>query len=235
MKNIVLTVCMCIALGAYSQQTTKDTLSVYESEIEYVKRILTDQEVLDSLIVQAIESSNILKSYEAEIHQNSENVKQQKRKWISSFRVGLNLYSSATTLDENNNSVTTQGILPNTGLTLSIDPEKFVNRRSYIRYAEHEKERAQQRYLDQKKQVEAWIVNQYYQYLNSLESIVIRTGMLDVRRQNYVLIETEFKQGKIDYSTLMVAQNNVYLAEEALIQVQIDARKKKREIDVFLK
>ena len=206
----------------------------YVKEILAVNRILNDAEVLDSLVERVYAQSGLLKAFDEEILMYEEERLQKKRNWVSSFRFGVNLFSAQTTLDGEAQSVTTLGVLPNVGLTMAVDPEKLVNRRSYIRQAENKQDRSRYLQSDQKQMLKKELLNAYYDYLTLLESLVIKAKTLESRQQHVYAMEIEFRNGNAQIQELLVVQNQVYLMEEDLMKARITAGKKKSEIEILL-
>ena len=205
-----------------------------EQEIKHVTEILQDERALDSLSSLAVKNSNLLKAIDEEIKMYEEEVKQKKRIWLTSFRFGVNLFSANTQLSEEGASVTTLGVLPTFGVNMSVDPEKLVNRRSYIRQSDNKKAYSQFMHLETQQEIKREIRTMYYDYLILLESINVRRHSLDVREQQELYVENQVKAGESTYDILLIASSQVHLAEEALISVTINAMKKKSEIEVYI-
>ena len=159
---------------------------------------------------------------------------QKKRNWVSSFRLGVNLFSASTSLNQDDQSFTTYGVLPNVGLNLTIDPAQLVNRKSMMRQAENKKTQTFFQQEDQKQMLKVRILNLYYEYLAMLESILIRQHSLDARKQYLRVFEIDFKNGNRTLDELLVIQHQVYLAEESLMKGHVQSMKMKSEIEILL-
>ena len=118
----------------------------------------------------------------------------KKRKWLSSLRFGVNFFNVNTTIDENNNSVTSAGLLPNLGLTIGIDPEKIINRKSYVREAQYDVKRAENRIETTKREIKGLIIDLYYKYLEALKIVEIRQNSYETQLQQVTLLEEKFKK-----------------------------------------
>ncbi len=234
-KNIILLMAL-FPLSSMAQDITSGLVqeeASYQQEILKVSHLLNDPVVLDSMIEKAYRHSATVKTFDESMELYDEEYLQKKRNWISSFRLGVNIFSANTTNDQSE-SITTYGVLPNVGLNLAIDPAQLVNRKSLMRQAENKKKRAFYQQQDQKQMLKIRILNLYYEYLSHLESILIRQHSLDARKQYLHVFEIDFKNGNRTLDELLVIQHQVYLAEESLMKGHIQSMKMKNEIAVIL-
>lgn len=204
------------------------------SERDWVMSVLSDQDALDTLVEKALTNSYWLKSYEGELAQQYENVKQEKNKWLSTFRFGINFFSINTTVNEQNQSVTTAGLFPTVGLNLTVDPEKFINRGSYVREAQYNVTRAENQLLHQRKQIRTEITRLFYQYLEALGIQELREAANQTQKEQCVLVEERFKKGEETMETVLLNQNALLLTEEAVLKSKIAAQKWRAEINLFI-
>ena len=167
---------------------------MYQQEILKVSHVINNPELLDSLVQKAYRNSATIKTFDEAMELYDEEYLQKKRNWVSSFRLGVNLFSASTSLNQDDQSFTTYGVLPNVGLNLTIDPAQLVNRKSMMRQAENKKTQTFFQQEDQKQMLKVRILNLYYEYLAMLESILIRQHSLDARKQYLRVFEIDFKQ-----------------------------------------
>lgn len=205
----------------------------YQQEILKVSYVINHPEILDSIVQKAYRNSATIKTFDESMELYDEEYLQKKRNWVSSFRLGVNIFSANTTLQEDQ-STTTYGLLPNVGLNLTIDPAQLVNRKSMMRQAENKKDRSFYQQQDQKQMLKVRILNLYYEYLAMLESILIRQHALDARKQYLHVFEIDFKNGNRTLDELLVIQHQVYLAEESLMKGHVQSMKMKSEIEILL-
>ncbi|MCE2895758.1 MAG: TolC family protein [Flammeovirgaceae bacterium] len=213
-------------LVGFAQQTNPVSISAERQRIE---TILSNESALDSLTENAIKNSYFLKSFEGELVQQYENVIQEKNKWLSTFRLGINFFS-VTTTNINNESVTTAGVLPNIGFTLGLDPEKFINRRSYIREAKQNIVRAENQVKHQRRQVRDEILRLFYQYLETLGILDLRQEANQAQQEHCQVIEEKFKKGEARMEEILLNQSALVLTQESLMKAQIAARKLQQQI-----
>lgn len=233
------TVIILLLLMSYQWLLAQESIIIqseaeYQMEILKVTQILDDQHVLDSIVNKAYSSAPVVSAFDEEIKMYDEEYLQKKRNWVSAFRLGVNVFSAQTSLSPENQSITTYGVLPSLGLNLSIDPERLINRKSYMRQAENKKMRSHHLQQDQKQMLKTKILNLYYEYLSLLEAIVIRQHSLDSRKQYLAVFEVDFKNGNRTFDELLVIQHQVYLAEESLMKAHIQRLKMKSEIEVLI-
>jgi outer membrane protein TolC len=230
----IIFVAVSLKVSAQVQFSESLTSQDQMREIMKVTHILHDDDILDSLVNRVYENSGLLKSFDQEILMYEEERLQKKRNWVSSFRFGVNLFSAQTTLGSDEQSITTYGLLPNVGLTMAVDPEKLVNRRSYIRQAETKRERSANLQADHKQRLKKEILGHYYDYLTLLESVVIKEKTLETRRQHVQAMQVEFKNGDAPIQQLLIVENQLHLMEEDLMKANLLTMKKKSEIEVLL-
>lgn len=235
MKYLIFTwMCAIWSLTAVAQEETFQITNIQtEKEILEVTYILHSEDILDSIVNRVIMNSNLLKAIDQEIMMYDEEILQKKRSWVSSFRLGVNLFSANTSLDQTNESITTYGLLPNVGLNLTIDPEKLVNRKSYMRQSANKREYSRFIKADSRQTLKKDILNHYYDYLSLLETVNIRQHGYETRKQQQEYLDSSFRNGEASYSELLIAENQVHLAKEALMKASIDAMKKRSEISVL--
>ncbi len=212
-----------------AQTTEKNT----KQQIESIELLLANENALDSLVDLAIQNSYYIHGFMAELGQQYENVREEKNKWYSTFRLGINFFSLSTTLNNQDQSVTRAGLLPNLGFTLSIDPEKFINRGSYVRKAELNITRAESQVNHQRKMLRKEIISLYYQYLEALGIIELREESKQNQKQQCILIEERFKNGEGKMEDLLNMQGALALASEALLRAQLASKKIKQELNIF--
>ena len=205
-----------------------------KEEIANIESILNNEVIIDSLVAVAIRESYLLKSYDAERLQQEENVLQEKRKWLSSLRFGVNFFNVNTTIDENNNSVTSAGLLPNLGLTIGIDPEKIINRKSYVREAQYDVKRAENRIETTKREIKGLIIDLYYKYLEALKIVEIRQNSYETQLQQVTLLEEKFKNGQSRLDELLNVQSALNLSEESVMKARLSAEKLLKQIELFI-
>ena len=220
------------SLLANSQELKKE--SDYQHEIWRVTNIINNHSILDSLVARVHEHSNLLMAFDQEIGMYEEEIIQKKRNWITSFRVGLNIFSAETYSGNNNESITNVGILPNLGVSLSIDPENFVNRKSYVRQATNKQQRSYHLQQDHKQRLKKEILGLYYDYLLMLEGLVLKEQTLNTRKQHLDYMEIEFRGGTVSYDQLLSVQNQYNLWITEFSKSRIQALKKRSEIEVML-
>ncbi len=203
-------------------------------EIEIVEVLLSTEAAIDSLVDLALLNSYYLKSFDAELAQQYENVKQEKNKWLSTFRMGINFFSLNTSVDGQNQSVTTAGLLPNLGITLGIDPEKFINRRSYIREAEYNIVRAENSLKNQRKAVRTQVVDIFYAYLEALGIAQLRESANQTQSEQVTLVTERFRKGEADMEEVLLTQNGMNLTQEAVLKAELSVRKIRRQIAIMI-
>lgn len=203
------------------------------AERKLIEDILQNEAQLDSLVNRALQNSYWIKGFEAELAQQHENVKQEKNRWVSTFRMGVNFFSINTQVNSNNESVTTAGFLPQVGLTLSIDPERFISRSSYIREAKYNVTRAENQVQHQRKQIRLEIVQLFYQYMETLGILELRQIAQQTQQEQCTLIEAKFKRGEEQMEAVLLNQNALLMTSEAVIKAQLQIRKIKQEINIL--
>ncbi|MFY0686980.1 MAG: TolC family protein [Cyclobacteriaceae bacterium] len=231
MKYLLFTVLITLNSIAHSQWLPSTD---FKNEIGRITAILNNQESIDSLVERAYQASGLLKAFDQEIGIYKEEIVQKSRNWANSFRLGVNIFSANTSYSLDNESITTIGVLPNVGLSLVIDPEKVINRKSYMRQASHKRDRSIKLQEDHKQRIRLEVLNHYYQYLSLLECLVLQEHTLNTRKQHLDVLEVEFRNGSATYDELLVVQNQYNLWEEQITKNRIATTQKRHDIEVIL-
>lgn len=206
----------------------------YKVEKQLVEILLQDQAAIDSIVDKMLRHSYSLKSVEAEFHQKYESLSQEKRSWLSTFVIGVNLYSQSTVLDEStNSSVTTSGVLPNLGVSLNISPERIFNLQSNIRIARADVIRAENTLKEQRRALKLFILGKYYEYLEALNVLELRFNSFESQRQQVQQIKLKFERGEAALVDYLMVQNGFTSTEEALLRAKVFVLKLKKEISLY--
>ena len=206
----------------------------YQEEKHLVEVLLEDTAALDTLVDQMIRYAYVLKASEAELAQKQEIIAQEKRSWLSTFIMGVSLYNQSTAYDERNgSSVTTSGVLPSLGVSLSINPEKLVNMPSNIRIAQHDATRIENTLKEQRRTLKLFIINKYYEYLEALNVLELRINSHERQQQQFAQVQLKFTRGEADFEAVLLAQSGLANTEEALMRTRVLVRKLKQEIALF--
>ncbi|MBV6645096.1 MAG: TolC family protein [Cyclobacteriaceae bacterium] len=233
MKYLLSVTIYWMLLPCIAHAQDSDSLN-FELEIGRVSAIINNETILDSLVVSAHKASGLLRAFDEEIGMYEEEILQKRRNWVNSFRFGINIFSASTSYSSDNESITTLGVLSNVGLSLVIDPEKIVNRGSYVRQAQRKRDRSAMLRKDHQQRIKGAILNHYYHYLSMLECLVLQEHTLNTRKQHLAFMEVEFRNGTATYDQLLVVQNQYNLWEEQYVKSRIGAMRKRREIEVIL-
>lgn len=227
--RLFIVICLLFPVASIAQEQID-----IDREIELVEVLLANEEAIDSLVDLALRNSYYLKSFDAELAQQYENVKQEKNKWLSTFRMGINFFSLNTSVDGANQSVTTAGLLPNLGVTLGIDPEKFINRRSYIREAEYNIVRAENSLKNQRKEVRIQVVDIFYTYLEALGVAQLRVAANQTQSEQVTLVTERFRKGEAGMEEVLLTQNGLNITQEAVLKAELTVRKIRRQIAIMI-
>ncbi|HQQ95795.1 MAG TPA: TolC family protein [Cyclobacteriaceae bacterium] len=199
-----------------------------------IEILLSNESAIDSLVNLAITNSYAINGYKAELLQQHENVRQERTRWLSTFRLGINFFSMTTSVNSLDQSITRVGVLPNLGFNLTVDPEKFINRSSYIREAQQNVVRAENQVSNQRKMLRTEIVGLFYTYLESLGILELRTSASQNMAEQCLLIEEKFKKGEGRMEDLLNSQNALVLARESLLKAQLNVRRLRKEINILI-
>ena len=224
--------CFLIVFSLFGQVSTES--ESIDREVFKISKLLNSPETIDSLVNRVYANSGLIRSLDHEVLMYEEEMLQKSRNWVSAFRFGVNIFSTNTTLGTENESITTTSVLPNLGLTLTVDPENFVNRKSEIRLSTSKRNRVSSLQDDHRQRLKIEIIKLYYEYLALLESLAIKQNTLDTRQQHALVMEVNFKNGIATYDQLLVVQNQVHLMEEDIVKARIEALKKESEIEVLI-
>ena len=227
MKRMLFVVLLAVAGFAAPAQEV-------QQEKQLVKLLLEDTAALDSLVDQMLRNAYTLRAAESELVQKRIKISQEKRSWLSSFTMGLSLYNQSTTFDEQSgSSVTTMGVLPSLGVSMSINPEKLINVPSNIKIAKLDALRTENTIKEQRRMLKLFIINKYYEYLEALNVLEMRINAHERQRQQTEQIRMQFERGETDLSGLQQGQSGLANAEESLMKAEMNVLKIKQEITLF--
>lgn len=227
MRNIIF-LALLLAFRGFAQE------SVLPDDRQSIEILLSNESAIDSLVGLAIANSYAINGYKAEVLQQHENVRQERTRWLSTFRLGINFFSMTTSVNSLDQSITRVGVLPNLGFNLTVDPEKFINRSSYIREAQQNVVRAESQVSNQRKMLRREIVGLFYTYLESLGILELRMSASQNMAEQCLLIEEKFKKGEGRMEDLLNSQNGLVLARESLLKAQLNVRRIRREINILI-
>lgn len=176
----------------------------------------------DSLAKIALTNTPEIDQQDFELAIREEKIKREKLGWLSSFRMGLQFLSVDQDYD---NGITTVGVLPNLGVSLQLDFERFFTTPSRIRSARYESEIIKL----EKTRLEKVRVNQisafYYNYVLQIEKTQIRFTTLQTVKEQGLLVQERFKNGETDLNTYLNSVNAIDNAKEAFYDTKIEAEK----------
>lgn len=227
MRKIILLVLIASTRGVAQDLALPDNR-------QSIEILLSNESAIDSLVNLAITNSYAINGYKAELLQQHENVRQERTRWLSTFRLGINFFSMTTSVNSLDQSITRVGVLPNLGFNLTVDPEKFINRSSYIREAQQNVVRAESQVRNQRKMLRTEIIGLFYTYLESLGILELRTSASQNMAEQCLLIEEKFKKGEGRMEDLLNTQNALVLARESLLKAQLNVRKLRKEINILI-
>ncbi len=227
MRKIILLVLFASSRGVAQDLALPDNR-------QSIEILLSNESAIDSLVNLAITNSYAINGYKAELLQQHENVRQERTRWLSTFRLGINFFSMTTSVNSLDQSITRVGVLPNLGFNLTVDPEKFINRSSYIREAQQNVVRAESQVRNQRKMLRTEIIGLFYTYLESLGILELRTSASQNMAEQCLLIEEKFKKGEGRMEDLLNTQNALVLAKESLLKAQLNVRKLRKEINILI-
>lgn len=206
-----------------------------QQEIASIQALLLDVTNIDSIVDKALANSYTLQLDEARVKQQQYAIRQERNSWSRSFRFGVNFFnvSTAPSTTDGSVSVTQASVLSNIGLTLGINPEDFVNRKSRIRVAEQELEIRQYDLSRDRRQLESFVIGKFLEYQQALEIFIIRENSLMISEENKLVADEQFRQGRINSQSYNKMLGDLMLKQEALVRAETTVMKLKREIEVI--
>ena len=230
---IRLVLCLAILQGRFLPGSAQEVVD-YQRERQLVELMLEDETVLDSLVDRMIQHAYLLKASEAELIQKHQMVKQEKRSWLSTFTMGISLYNQSTVYDDQSgSSVTNVGVLPNLGVSLTVNPERLVNMPSNVKIAQQDVLRIENTMKEQRRTLKVFITGKYYEYLEALNILELRISTHERQRQQATQARRRFERGEAKLEEVILAQNGLADAEESLMRARVSILKLKKEIDLF--
>lgn len=207
-----------------------------QQELESIQALLLDVTNIDSIVAQALDNSYTLQLNEARVKQQQFAIRQERNSWSKSFRFGVNFFNVSTvpSPSDGNVSVTQASILSNVGLTLGVNPEDFINRKSRIRVAEQELNIRKIDLQRDRRNIESYVIGKFLEYQQALEIFIIRENNLMISEENKLVADEQFRQGRITTQEYNKMLGDLMLKQEALIRVETTVMKLKREIELMI-
>ncbi len=205
-----------------------------DQEIERVNNLLLDSITLEEIIDRAFENSPFLKSAAIEVERRALDIKKEKRSWLRELRFGFNFLDVSTSVNEQQQNVTTTSVLPNFGVSLTMSPETFVNRKTNIKDAKLNYQRFKRSLENERQNLKIQLITKYYNYLESLELHKIIEKSKENSIQQLLVIEERFKKGEIRIDAVLVAQKGLSDIEQALIKNFNRIKKLKKELEISI-
>lgn len=207
-----------------------------QQELETIQALLLDVTNIDSIVEKALANSYTLQLDEARVKQQQYSIKQERNSWSRSFRFGVNFFNISTvpSANDGNVSVTQASVLSNIGLTLGVNPEDFINRKSRIRVAEQELEVRKLDLHRDRRDIESFVIGKFLEYQQALEVFIIRENNLMISEENKLVADEQFRQGRIstlEYNKLL---GDLMLKQEALVRAETIVMKLKKEIELII-
>lgn len=204
-------------------------------ELAGIKALLLNIHSIDSIVERALAHSYTLKLDRARIRQQQYAIKQERNSWSRSFRFGVNFFNISTTPSPSDGSVsvTQASVLSNIGLTLGINPEDFINRKSRIKVAEQELEVRSMDLRRDRRELEAFVIGKFLEYQQALEIYIVRENNLMISEENKLVADEQFRQGRISTHAYNKMLGDLMLKQEALIRAETAVMKLKREIEII--
>lgn len=226
-----LTIFLLLLISGYHGMAQRDFN--YKKERQLVDLLLQDRSMLDSIVDNALAHSNQIQAMEAETLQKEQLLKQERRSWLSTFQMGVNFFNTQTRLDEFNRPVTTASLMSNVGVSFSVNPERLANLGSRKKVAKYEIERVNQMQNEQRRILRNFITGKYYDYIEALNVIEIRTNAVQTQRERLEIVTLQFKRGEAEADQLMQLEMGLSSLEESFLKSKIYAMKLKSEIELF--
>ena len=222
-----------IAYVLYTTSLSAQVLSL-DDEIERVNSILLDSLTLEEIVDRAMRKAPYLKASEIELKKKEVNLKIVRKSWLRDLRFGINFFDVTTSAGENQQTITSTTIFPNMGMSLSMSPETFVNRRNNVKTAKLEYQMFSQLYQNEKLSFKMDIVNKYYSYLETLKIQKILEKEHENGIQQLMIVEERFKQGELRVESLLDAQKGLRDLEQQLIKNKTSLLKSRSELNACL-
>lgn len=183
-------------------------------------------------LVARIQELPELRKQDLEIEAARERYLQEKKGWLSSFKLGVQFLSISQDFDA---GVTQVGILPTIGLNLQLDLERFSTTRSRVRAALIEREIAQYEYERIHIEKIAEFNALYLEWAYAKEQVDIRFQSLNTMKEQALLQEERFRDGEIDLNDYLNSVNALDNAREAYAQANSAEQKLRTQIQTLEK
>ena len=224
MKKAVNAIVFCIALATFG--FLPSNAAGQSGELDAT----LEQAIVDSLVNAGFDHSYLLAGLDAELQVTHEKILQERRGWLSSFRLGVQFFSFDTDYQTN---TTRAGILPSLGLNLQVDIERLANNASLIRTAKSDARRVGNEILKQRRAMRLWITETYVQYRQSIEVVAHRKAILETQLEQEKLVEARFKRGECKLDDVLKIRTAIEQTREGIIRTEAVAESLLNKIEIF--
>jgi len=235
-KQILNALIMFCALTTGAQESSSEFIFDASYELRQVQALLLSESDMDSVVNKVLASSYILKMSEAEISSLVEEAKMEKRSWMRSFTVGVNMFGYNVTPSSLEGTSTTQvSVLSNAAMTLLISPYDLIGQKNRIRRAKHRVNMHEMSMQDKRREIKISIIKLFLDYQAALESYIINENNLMISEELKHVADEEFKRGttsNADYNKVLAG---VMQSRLSLLEAENSAMKLKFQIELLMR
>ena len=228
-----LLICMIFCVLTTSGQTGNSFDAL--GELKQIQVLLLSESEMDSIVNKVLRSSYAIKMSKAEVASLREEAKMERRSWMRSFNVGVNMFGYNVTPSTLEGAGNTQvSLLSNASLTLLISPYDLIGQKNRIRRANHRVAMYEMSMYDKRRSIKIQIINKFLEYQSSLEAYILNENNLMISEELKHVADENFKRGTIsnlEYNKVLggVMQNRL-----DLLNVETQVMKLKYEIELLM-
>lgn len=223
------------SFGQPSAYTKSSIMVDPKAELMQIKTMLLSESNLDSIVERVINKSYDLMSSKSKIAAVDEEVKLEKKSWMRSFTLGVNLLGyNLTPAQAEQGSVTQLSMMSNAQATLLISPYDLLSRRNRIERARHMRSMYVHDLDNKRRELKIFIVKKFLSYQEALETFIICENNLMISEEIKQLADDRFRQARISTEEYNLAISSVMKYRTDLLKAESAAMKYKYELEILM-
>jgi len=225
-KKVLNVLIVASTLAGKAQEASFDA----SGELTQIQALLISEADMDSVISNVLKSSYALKMYGTEVAAADEEVKMERRSWMRSLTVGVNMFGyNVLPSAENRPSTTQLSVLSNASMTLLINPFDLMGQKNRMKAARYRVARQEYIMENARRDIAIIVTQKFLDYQAALEAYILNENNLMISEELKHVADKSFKRGAIsnaEYNQILssVMQNrmNLLQSENAVLKLKFE-------------
>ncbi len=205
-------------------------------ELLQIQSLLISEAEMDTIVNKVLRSSYTLRMADAQIAALNEEVKIERKSWMKSFSVGINLFGFSVTPSsiEGASNTTQVSVLSNAAVTLLVNPFEFMSQKNRMKKAKYTMTQQQMAMSNARREIKIFIVKKFLDYQAALESYILSENNLMISNELKHVADEDFKRGAISNAEYNQILAGVMQNRQNLLQTENVVIKLKYELEILM-